>query len=106
MTNMNQSKINISLEIDKKIDQLIFKNIQKGLVVIKINADMSINKCVIGIFSLLILFLCIIYFKAHLPSWISNSIIYSMLLLPIPALIFKILMEFKNSYLKYSNQLA
>ena len=94
--------MNISLEIDKKIDELIHKNIEKDYIQLKIQTNMLINDHIIKISLISLIYSILIYF---IPFYL-NIAFYSIILLPIPFSILAILVEYKNSYLKYSNDMA
>lgn len=102
MDDFPNSKINISQEIEKRIDDLIIKNIQKDCLSLKIQADYNFHKSLIYIALVGIIYSFLIFFR---PFNVSPGI-YSMILLLIPILILNIIFEFKNNYLKYSNDLA
>jgi hypothetical protein len=70
-------------------------------------ADLRINYNILGIFMLLLSFAGFYILTVRM-SYYNNFVFgcYIMLFLPIPTLLLKIMLEFKNTYLKYSNQLA
>jgi hypothetical protein len=90
------------MEMDKKIDELIIKNIQKDSLYLKIEADYTFNKTMIYLCILGIIYSALIFIK---PFNLSLAV-YSSILLIIPFLIIIIFTDFKNKYLKYSNELA
>jgi hypothetical protein len=98
----NNSKVNISLEIDKKIDELIVKNIHKDMVGLKIQADLNISNSIIKISIISIIYSMLLFFK----PLNLGLLLYSIILIVLPFLVLAIIIEFKNSYLKYSSNLA
>jgi hypothetical protein len=98
----NNSKLNMSLEIDKKLDDLIMKNVQKDIIGLKIQADLNIGNNIIKICLISIIYSALLYFR----PFKLNISVFSLILIFIPFLILSCLLEFKNCYLKYSNDLA
>lgn len=90
------------MEIEKKIDELIIKNIQKDSLSLKIEADYTFNKTMIYIAILGIIYCILILLK----PFNLNLAAYSSILILIPFFLISIFNEFKNKYLKYSNDLA
>jgi len=90
------------MSLDKKIDELILKNIQKDYVSLKIKVDYNFNRNLIFFCLIMIIYSLLVLFK---PKNLNFGI-YSFILYLIPVLVFNIFNDFKNNYLKYSSELS
>lgn len=99
---MPNTKEQISDDLEKKIDQLIIKNIQKDYYNLKIEADYKINKNLIFMCFVSVIFSILILLK----PFNLNLGVYFIILFFLPVFILNIFSEFKENYLKYSNDLS
>jgi hypothetical protein len=90
------------MDIDKKIDELIIKNIKKDYVSLKIKVDYNFNLFLIYFSLTMIIYSLLILLK---PKNLNIGF-YTIILYIIPILILKIFNDFKNNYLKYSSELS
>lgn len=84
------------------MDELILKNVQKNLISLKVQADLAIFKNIIKFSALISSFSLLIYFR----PFNLNTSIYLTAFYYVPYLILSSFLEYKDSYLKYANNLA
>ena len=90
------------MDLDKRIDELIIKNIQKDYVSLKIKVDYNFNQKLIFFSLVIIIYSLLVLFKPNN----LNIGIYTFILYVIPILVFNVFNDFKNNYLKYSSELS
>jgi hypothetical protein len=78
------------------------KNVQKDIISLKIQADLNISNNIIKICLISIIYTALLYFK----PFDLNISLFSLILIFLPFLVLSSMLEFKNCYLKYSNDLA